>query len=298
MGYLHINNLYKDKEILLFRECYAMEKIHGTSAHLSWNDKESGDTDIFPSRKELKYFAGGAKHENFVKLFNHDELLAKLVDLPPLVIFGEAYGGNIYKMSHIYGKELNFVAFDVKIGDSWLSVPQACNLVEGLSLDFVDYMLISTDLEEIDRQRDRESIQAIKNGMGPGLQREGIVLRPLIELTKNNGERLIVKHKQDWAKETKTPRVVNDDKQKIMEDAKAIAEEWVTHMRLGHVLQKFGEGLDLSQIPAIIKVMLEDVQREAAGEIAWNKDVQRAIGTRTAQMTKAYFTSILREANA
>jgi intein/homing endonuclease len=29
MSYLHINNLYKDREILLFKECYAMEKIHG-----------------------------------------------------------------------------------------------------------------------------------------------------------------------------------------------------------------------------------------------------------------------------
>jgi hypothetical protein len=29
MGYLHIDNLYKNVDILLFKECYAMEKIHG-----------------------------------------------------------------------------------------------------------------------------------------------------------------------------------------------------------------------------------------------------------------------------
>ena len=29
MGYIHIGNLYKDQEILLFKECYALEKIHG-----------------------------------------------------------------------------------------------------------------------------------------------------------------------------------------------------------------------------------------------------------------------------
>lgn len=28
MGYLHIDNLYKAQEILLFRTCYALEKIH------------------------------------------------------------------------------------------------------------------------------------------------------------------------------------------------------------------------------------------------------------------------------
>lgn len=33
MGYLHIDNLYKNRDILLFRECWALEKVHGTSAH-------------------------------------------------------------------------------------------------------------------------------------------------------------------------------------------------------------------------------------------------------------------------
>ena len=32
MGYLHIENLYKAQDILLFRECYALEKVHGTAA--------------------------------------------------------------------------------------------------------------------------------------------------------------------------------------------------------------------------------------------------------------------------
>ena len=30
MGYMHIDNLYKDQRILQFKECYALEKIHGT----------------------------------------------------------------------------------------------------------------------------------------------------------------------------------------------------------------------------------------------------------------------------
>lgn len=29
MGYIHIENLYKNRAILLFKECYALEKIHG-----------------------------------------------------------------------------------------------------------------------------------------------------------------------------------------------------------------------------------------------------------------------------
>ena len=58
MSYLHIDNLYKAQEILLFKECYAMEKIHGTSAHISFN---SGN---------VKFFSGGCKHGEFIKLLN------------------------------------------------------------------------------------------------------------------------------------------------------------------------------------------------------------------------------------
>ena len=38
MGYRHIENLYKSQTILQFRECWALEKIHGTSAHVRWSD--------------------------------------------------------------------------------------------------------------------------------------------------------------------------------------------------------------------------------------------------------------------
>lgn len=40
MGYMHIDNLYKNQDMLIFRECYALEKIHGTSAHVSWKDAD------------------------------------------------------------------------------------------------------------------------------------------------------------------------------------------------------------------------------------------------------------------
>ena len=47
MGYLHIDNLYKAQDILNFKTCYALEKIHGTSAHLKWDNGE------------LTFFSGG-----------------------------------------------------------------------------------------------------------------------------------------------------------------------------------------------------------------------------------------------
>src|SRR3990167_11482310 len=38
MSYMHIENLYKAQDILAFKRCFALEKIHGTSAHVAWRD--------------------------------------------------------------------------------------------------------------------------------------------------------------------------------------------------------------------------------------------------------------------
>lgn len=68
MGYMgKINNLYQDTYILTDcgPEIYAMEKLDGTSAHISWNGNE------------LKFFGGCVKHEIFTALFNKEELIKK-----------------------------------------------------------------------------------------------------------------------------------------------------------------------------------------------------------------------------
>ena len=74
MGYMHIDNLYKNIEIMAFRECYAMEKIHGTSAHISF--KPSPGELSYSKPGEISSFSGGEKHEKFVNLFTEDELMS------------------------------------------------------------------------------------------------------------------------------------------------------------------------------------------------------------------------------
>lgn len=43
-----------------------------------------------------------------------------------------------------------------------------------------------------------------------------------------------------------------------------------------------------ANIPQLIKGMFEDVQREGKGELEWSKDVEKAIGTKTALLVKEY----------
>jgi len=288
MGYIKIKNLYKDQTILLFKHCYAMEKIHGTSARITWHGLDGN----------LTFSSGGAKHETFVSIFDTFTLHEKFKELghDNVVIYGEAYGGKMRRMSESYGKELKFAVFEVKVGDFWLSVPNAADVAGKLGLEFVHYAEVSTNLDELNHQRDADSVQAVRNGIGEGKMREGVVLRPLQEFVDLNGNRIIAKHKRDDFKETRTPREVSPEKQAVLAGASDIAMEWVTDMRLRHVLDKFPD-VSMKQTRDVIAAMIEDVQREGEGEIADSSSiaVQKAIGKRTAILLKAYLAAQLQD---
>lgn len=283
MGYLHIDNLYKAQEILAFKECYALEKIHGTSAHIQW------------SKERLSFFSGGENYNNFIKLFNQEqliEIIAEKVGIARCIVYGEAYGGKCQGMSKTYGKELKFVVFDVKIEDCWLTVPQACDFTTSIGLEFVDWAKITTDIPAIDAERDKPSIQAVRNGITEPRAREGIVLRPPFEVTLNNGSRVIAKHKRPEFSERQSVPDVNPEKRQILEEAEAIAMEWVNLMRLQHVLDKLPGEKDISLTGEVVKAMVEDVIREAAGEILDSKPARRAIGARAAKLYKQHLSAI------
>ena len=294
MSYRDIDNLYKAQEVFLFKEIWSTEKIHGTSAHVGWKP-EGG----------MQYFQGGTSYESFLKLFDLEKLRYEFEGYVhnksevgfPLTVYGEAYGGKLQGMSATYGKDLKFVAFEVKIGDHWLVVPAADEVARKLGFDFVPYKKIPGTLEAIELALSEDSEQAIKNGMGPGHRREGLVLRPPIEVTKNNGDRIMAKHKNPEFTETKTKREVDPSKMKILAEAEAIADEWVTPMRLVHVLDAFPEPWDMKITGDVIRSMISDVLKESKGEIIDSKEAHTAIGSRTAKLFKEKLNRVLKETN-
>jgi hypothetical protein len=286
MGYRHIENVYRCKDILMFKECWAAEKIDGTSAHVSWNEGQ------------LHFSPGCVKLETFKALFDEEVIKAHFERMgrPKVVVYGEAYGGKVQKRSDRYGKDVKFVAFDVLVGDTWLAVPIAHEFVNSIGLEFVHYVRIPATVEALDAERDAPSEQARRNGVVGDQPREGIVIRPIREMFTSHGEgRVISKHKRDEERETKTVRNINDPvKQAVLEAAEAIAEEWVTETRLDHVLDKFPGGASMSDIPKLIAAMIEDVTREGSGEFVDSKDARKAIGNATAKMFKQRFVASLR----
>lgn len=285
MGYRHISNLYKNQEILMFRECYAMEKIHGTSAHVKYKHSTGNFT----------FFSGGAKHETFLACFDQDAIghvfAANCEEhaVEGLVVYGEAYGGKMQGMKATYGESLKFVAFEVQIENNyWMEVPQAERVATRLGFEFVHYDRIETTEEAINDVMMADSVQAVRNGMGAGHMREGVVLRPLIELIHQGagGGRVICKHKRpEFAERENTPKIKDPERLKVLEEAKAIADEWVTPMRLKHVLDAF-DSPEMKDAKKIIAAMVEDVEREAEGEIVNSKPARVAIGKKTLKIFK------------
>jgi hypothetical protein len=291
MGYLHIANLYANKNILQFKECYALEKIHGSSANLSYDSEK-------PEGEQLTFFSGGAKHEEFVKLFNQEELLTKIraIGYTRFVLYGEAYGGKMQKMSGTYGPSLKFIAFDVWVAERWLEVPRAEQYAINLGLEFVFYKRVPATVEALDAERDAFSVQAIRNGCGDDKLREGIVCRPLMEFSygKDENSRVICKHKREEFRETKSVRTVeSEEKRRVMEEVTLIVDEWCVPERLRHVLDKLGEtdSISINRTKEVITAMTEDILREAAGEVVESKPLLKEIGNRTARMFKEFLNA-------
>lgn len=290
MGYLKIPNLYADTRILEEERggsVYALEKIHGTSCHFSYK----------PGEKEPSVYSGGIKHDLFVAQFN----LARLQSmfdrafgpaLISLIVYGEGYGGKCQAMSDVYGKETRFVAFDVKVNGRWLSVDVASACAEILGFEFVHYEKVPCTIEALNAARDKPSAQAERNGMGVQYG-EGIVIRPILE-NRYGDDRAIAKHKRPEFSEHKTPREVTGAEIAVLADARAIADEWVTEMRLNHVIDKVlgADAPTMQKTGVVVSAMIADIEAEGASEIVISPAARRAIGHAAARLYKSRVTTI------
>ena len=296
MGYRKIPNLYKDLRVLHFRKVYALEKVHGTSANVSWDGEN------------LSFYSGGEKHGNFIKIFDHEALKTAFEERcmglvpavqPKVTVYGEAFGGKQQGMSETYGKEGRFIAFEVKIGELWLDVPRAASFVMELGLEFVPWCEVEEDSIEdmkarLNELRDAPSIVARNCGITEPKISEGIVIRPPFEVRTNDGGRILAKHKGEKFSETKTKRPLDETQLKVLAEAGAIAEEWVTPMRVEHVvgqLELDGRIVGVTNTGEFIKTMVADVLAESEDEIVDSKPARKAISGLAAKMFKRFLAA-------
>jgi len=162
------------------------EKVNGTNIRVNWN-KECQEVSFDGKTDNADISAALVKR--LMKLFpaNKFEQFDSSISL-----FGEGYGegirggGNYVKDTDI---KVNFVLFDVKIGDWWLRRKDVDDIAHKLNIISVPVVGHGTLLDAID---------LVKTGLRSrwgDFYAEGLVMRPMSRLCTPDGKRIITKVK-------------------------------------------------------------------------------------------------------
>ena len=209
MEYQKINTLFKrDENNIIILEEYTMEefvylkdckfecteKIDGTNIRIELDNTNGEVVMEFKGRTDK---ADIPKHllnklnqlfnkEKLIEVFNLNERNTKIT------IYGEGYGMKIQKGGNYISNDVDFILFDIKIGNWWLQRKQLEEIASALNIKIVpiiNYMTIS------------EAVEYVKNGFKSTIAEnkdydaEGLVLKTPNGLLLRNGERLILKIK-------------------------------------------------------------------------------------------------------
>lgn len=109
----------------------------------------------------------------------------------PITLYGEGYGAGIQKAGVGYGPDKRFILFDVRRNKRWLARSEVEEIAGYLQIPIVDEVLVGSIAAAIDYIQ-HEPISIVAKG---AITMEGIVGVPLVPLTNQWGERVIVKVK-------------------------------------------------------------------------------------------------------
>lgn len=165
------------------------EKVDGTNIRVMWNGKSvtfGGKTDnaqlyvpLFDKLSSL--FDTTPKRKLFKDKFGEDEVC----------LYGEGYGARIQKGGGNYNPDgVDFVLFDVRIGDWWLQRKDVEDIAVTLGIKVVPIIGEGTLLEAV------EAVKGNLKSQWGDFMAEGLVCRPSTELKARNGKRIITKIKR------------------------------------------------------------------------------------------------------
>ena len=167
------------------------EKVDGTNIRVIWlggtngiefKGKTDNATIPVPLQKKL------------AETFQKEKFLAAFPEAPQVTLYGEGFGAKIQKGGGNYIRDgVDFVLFDVKVGDWWLVRDDVRDVARKLGI---------TTVPEIGAGSLQAAIELTKRGFKSqwgDFPAEGIVLRPKVPLFARNGDRIITKLKlKDW----------------------------------------------------------------------------------------------------
>lgn len=164
------------------------EKVDGTNIRVGWRRGEPLDIRGRTDKAQIP-----APLLNQLHRLLSTELFDELIDsalTDSMTLYGEGYGNKIQKVGHLYhSDEVDFVLFDVRVGDVWLERETVSSTASLLGIKAVPCRFRGT-LEQ--------AIYTVRVGFDSAwgsFPAEGLVLRPVVELQDRLGKRIIVKIK-------------------------------------------------------------------------------------------------------
>ena len=185
---------YSDPEFdyLKDNEWVFTEKVDGTNIRIMWDGTSvvfGGKTDnaqmpTFLLYKLQELFEGTAKKLLFKTKFNTPE-----DEKPQVCLYGEGYGAKIQTGGKYIPDGVDYVLFDVKIGDWWLQREDVEDIAKHFGIKVVPIIGMGTLKDMVEMTK-----KGFKSVWGE-FEAEGIVARPKTELKTRRGDRIITKIK-------------------------------------------------------------------------------------------------------
>jgi len=180
-------------ELLKDIDWICTEKIDGTNIRVMWdgeNVRFGGKTDNAQIPAILI--------EALQNTFTNEKMKEAFPDADNVCLYGEGYGKKIQKGGNYLPDRADFILFDVKVGDWWLTREANEDVATKLNIGVVPIIGI-WKLEQ--------AIEYVKNGFKSTIAHnkdyvaEGLIMKPKTELFNRKGERVItkIKHK-DFSK--------------------------------------------------------------------------------------------------
>ena len=186
-----IEGKFRNETVEYLKDCQwnFTEKIDGTNIRVVWDGYKvyfGGRTDNAQIPTNLMY----TLNEMFLGTTN-EELFEQKFGEKQVVFYGEGYGEKIQKGGGLYRKGQGFILFDVKIGDFWLNRKDVEEIARSFNIPVVPIVLTGTIQEAVDYAKTKPKCTVSKEEKDA----EGLVGRPIIEMTDRFGSRIIIKIK-------------------------------------------------------------------------------------------------------
>lgn len=170
------------------------EKIDGTNIRVMWDGNQvrfGGKTERanIPAHLVAK-LQDLFTNEKMKEVFNkHPQ-----DDTPPICLYGEGYGKKIQKGGNYIPDDVNFILFDIKVGNWWLTRDVLEELAQKLQIDIVPIVGIGPLCDAIKMVRKGFTSRIADN---KEYIAEGLIVKPRVELFNRQGARIVskIKHK-------------------------------------------------------------------------------------------------------